>query len=223
MTTFMINRAAGATIVLMLLSATMLAAKPPTAKAPKPAEQGATWESLFDGKTLDGWVKEGNEKWEVDDGSIHGKGVTEAYGYLHTAKKYVDFHLSLRFKCEAEGNSGVFFHYGRNPATGKSQGLQFEIAPKLGRYTGGIYGDGRGWVVWPSPENQMVIRPYEWNDLLLKVEGNRYVGRLNGVVVVDFTDPAPKTLDGYIAFQLHAGGLGEMRFKDIFIRDLTKR
>ena len=58
---------------------------------------------------------------------------------------------------------------------------------------------------------------------LLQVEGNHYVCRLNGVVVVDFTDPAPRSFDGYIALQLHSGGLGNMRFKDIFIRDLSKR
>ena len=219
MKNFMTNKAA----VLMLMSATVLSAQSPSAKAPMPAAPGATWESLFDGKTLDGWVKVGEEKWEVDDGSIHGKGVTQAYGYLRSAKQYVDFHLALRFKCEADGNSGVFFHWDRNPGTGKSQGLQFEITPIPGRKTGGIYGDGRGWIVWPSPENQLVIRPYEWNELLLKVEGNHYVGRLNGVVVVDFTDPTPKSFDGYIAFQLHSGGLGEMRFKDIFVRDLSRR
>ena len=66
--------------------------------------------SLFNGKDLTGWVKIGNEKWEVEDGVIHGQGITKEYGYLQTEKKYVDFDLSLRFKCEADGNSGVFFH-----------------------------------------------------------------------------------------------------------------
>jgi hypothetical protein len=69
----------------------------------------------------------------------------------------------------------------------------------------------------------MVIRPNDWNEFLLKVEANHYVCRLNGVVMVDFTDPTPRSFDGYIALQLHSGGLGNMRFKDIFIRDLTKR
>ena len=55
------------------------------------------------------------------------------------------------------------------------------------------------------------------------MEGNRYVARLNGVTVVDFTDPTQKSFDGYISLQLHSGGQGNMRFKDIFIRDLSKR
>jgi hypothetical protein len=169
-------------------------------------------------------VKVGQEKWDVEEGTIHGRGVTKEYGYLRTEKQYKAFHLSLRFKCEADGNSGVFFHSDFKPGSAAiSQGLQFEIDRALGHHTGGIYGDGRKWLVWPSPENELVIRPDDWNEFLLKVEGNRYVARLNGVIVVDFTDPKPLSFDGYISLQLHSGGQGNMRFKDIFIRDLSKR
>jgi len=55
------------------------------------------------------------------------------------------------------------------------------------------------------------------------VVGNRYVSRLNGVLMVDFTDPKPKAEDGGIALQLHSGGHGNMRFKNIFLRDMSKR
>ena len=68
-----------------------------------------------------------------------------------------------------------------------------------------------------------MVRQSDWNDYLLKVEGNRYVARLNGVLMIDFTDPKPRAFDGGIALQLHSGGKGDMRFKDIYIRDLTKR
>jgi hypothetical protein len=68
-----------------------------------------------------------------------------------------------------------------------------------------------------------VIRPTDWNDFLLKVEGNHFVAILNGIKVLDFTDPSPRSLDGAIALQLHSGGEGNMRFKDIYIRDLSRR
>lgn len=192
--------------------------------AQNPPEPSTGWVSLFNGKDLGGWIKVGNEKWEIEEGTIHGQGVTKEYGYLRTEKKYQDFHLSLRFKCEADGNSGVFFHSEfKAEGTALTQGLQFEIDRALGHHTGGIYGDGRKWVVWPSAENELVIRPTDWNEFLLKVEGNHYVARLNGVTVVDFTDPTPKSFDGYIALQLHSGGQGNMRFKDLYIRDLSKR
>jgi len=189
---------------------------------PKPPETG--WVSLFNGKDLTGWVKVGNEKWEVEDGVIHGQGITKEYGYLRTEKMYKDFELSLRFKAEASGNSGVFFRTEFEGDTPKvAHGLQFEIDRTLNHHTCGVYGDGRGWVVWPAPENETVIRPYDWNDMYMKVEGNRYICKLNGVLMVDFTDPAPRSFDGYIALQLHSGGEGNMKFKDIFLRDLSKR
>ena len=192
------------------------------AQAGRPRAPQTGWVSLFNGKDLTGWVTVGNEKWTVEDGVIHGQGVTKEYGYLRTEKTYKDFEMSLRFQCVADGNSGVFFHTDFKPGTADvSQGLQFEIDRVLNHHTGGIYGDGRNWIVWPAPENETVIRPNDWNDLWMKVVGNRYQSRLNGVLMVDFTDPSPRSFDGYIALQLHSGGQGDMRFKDIFIRDLT--
>ncbi|MGH9341939.1 MAG: 3-keto-disaccharide hydrolase [Acidobacteriota bacterium] len=182
------------------------------------------WVSLFNGRDLAGWVKVGNEKWEVEGGAIHGQGITEEYGYLRTEEKYKDFHLFLRFKADANGNSGVFFHSDFEPGTANvSQGLQFEIDRTIGNHTGGVYGDGRSWIVWPAPELEPLVRPNEWNEFLMKVESNRYISYLNGVQMVDFTDPRPRSFDGYISLQLHSGGVGNMWFKDIYILDLSKR
>jgi hypothetical protein len=206
--------------VAILLSTVCLA----IAQTQRPQLPGEQWVSLFNGKDLSGWVKVGNERWEVKEGTIHGQGVTAEYGYLRTEKMYKDFHLFLRFKCEADGNSGVFFHADFKPGTADvSKGLQFEIDRIIGHHTGGLYGDGRQWIVWPAPELEPLIRPNDWNELLMKVEANHYVSYLNAVLMVDFTDPTPKSFDGYIALQLHSGGQGNMRFKDIMIRDLTVR
>jgi len=183
-----------------------------------------SWISLFNGTDLTGWVKIGNEKWEVEDGVIHGQGITEEYGYLQTEKKYQDFHMFLRFKCIADGNSGLYFHTAFRPGTVHvSQGRQFEIARQLGDHTGGIYGDGRGWQAWPAPEYEPLLRPNDWNDFLVKVEANRYVCYLNGIKVLDYTNPKPEAHDGYIALQLHSGGQGDMMFKDLKILDLSHR
>ena len=191
----------------------------------KPAKlAGEDWVQLFNGKDLSGWVEAGKEKWTVDDGDIKGEATSKAYGYLVTGKDYKDFHLSIKFKCVGTGNSGVFFHTDFKPGTPDiTRGLQFEIDCRIGQHTGGIYGDGRNWIVWPAPENELTVRKGDWNEYTLKVEGNRYISRLNGILMVDFTDPSPKSFDGPIALQLHSGGDGNMRFKDIWIRDLSKR
>ncbi|HYK89466.1 MAG TPA: DUF1080 domain-containing protein [Acidobacteriota bacterium] len=186
--------------------------------------RGAEWVSLFNGKDLTGWVKIGNEKWVVEDGTIYGEGVTNQYGYLMTEKDYKDFDLSLRFKCEADGNSGVYLRTRFKPGTvNVSDGYQVEIDRVLNHHTGGLYGDNRGWMAWPAPEYESVLHPYDWNDYLIQVLGNRTIVRLNGVMILDYTNPEPKSFDGGIALQLHSGGQGKMRFKDISIRDLSIR
>ena len=195
--------------------------------APSVAQQKSTareWVSLFNGKDLSGWVQIGKEKWVVQDGTIYGEGITDQYGYLMTQKDYKDFDLSLRFKCEADGNSGVYLHTRFKPGTvDVSDGYQVEIDRVLNHHTGGLYGDNRGWMVWPAPEFETVLRPYDWNDYLIQVLGNRTIVRLNGVQILDFTNPDPKSYDGGIALQLHSGGQGKMRFKDISVRDLSVR
>jgi len=90
----------------------LAAAQSPHAKLPN--EQ---WVKLFNGRDLSGWIEVGHEKWSVEDGTIHGRAVTKEYGYLKTDKNYKDFEMTLRFKCEGDGNSGVFFHTEFTPGT----------------------------------------------------------------------------------------------------------
>ena len=212
-----------ACFALVTVAGAQQVATPPAA-VPRPKLPGNDWIQLFNEKDLTGWTPIGAESWTVEgDNILHGKGLTKAYGYLQTNKDYKDFQMSLRFKCVGDGNSGVFFHTGFK-GVDATQGMQFEIDCTMMHHTAGVYAeDGRGWVVWPAPENEGVVRKGEWNDYLVEVVGNRYRSRLNGVQMVDYTDPKPGAPDGTIALQLHAGGAGNMQFKDIWIRDLSHR
>ena len=135
---------------------------PATPRVPPPGED---WITLFNGKDLSGWTPIGKEKWEVADGILHGIAVTKDYGYLQTDKSYKDFQLALRFKCEGDGNSGVFYHVWFKPGTPTvTKGPQAEIDCTLGKHTGGIYEQARLWIVWPSPENESVVRHDDWNE-----------------------------------------------------------
>ena len=63
------------TIVLCVLTIPVLmAAQVPTNRPLYPGEQ---WVRLFNGKDLTNWVEVGKEKWTVEDGTIHGQGVTK--------------------------------------------------------------------------------------------------------------------------------------------------
>src|SRR3954470_2252399 len=94
-------------------------------------------EKIFNGKDLTGWTIHGTEKWYVENGElVCESGPDKEYGYLSTEKNYKNFILSLEFKQEANGNSGVFI---RSSIEGtKISGWQVEVAPP-GLHTGGIY------------------------------------------------------------------------------------
>jgi len=97
--------------------------------------------------------------------------------------------------------------------------MQVEVDPSVGNHTGGLYeSGGRGWVIQPSSEGELALKPGEWNGLELSVQGSHIVTRLNGVRVADYNDAAPKFTDGVIALQIHTGGGVRMRWKDIYIR-----
>lgn len=206
----------------LILTAILLCA--PAVFGQEKPQHAPKWQSLFNGKNLSGWKKIGNEKWVVEDGAIYGEGITNEYGYLATEKTYQDFELELQFKCEASGNSGVYIHTTFEKGTPKViKGRQVEIDRTIGHHTGGIYGDGKGWIVWPAPELETVIKPDDWNDLRISVIGKRYITHLNGKQMIDFTYPSPGASSGVIALQLHSGGEGRMRFKNLRIRDLSRK
>jgi len=182
------------------------------------------WVSLFNGKDLTGWKNNGAEKWIVDQGTILCESAANKYGYLTTEKMYRDFNLRLKFRGEAAGNSGVFVHSritGINPEHGPDiEGMQVEVDPSVGKHSGGLYeSGGRGWVKMPTPEGEQALKPGEWNDLEVSLQGNHIVTQLNGVKIVDFTDEAPKFTDGVIGLQIHTGGGVRMRWKDILIQE----
>ncbi|MBI1389846.1 MAG: DUF1080 domain-containing protein [bacterium] len=180
---------------------------------------GEGWTPLFDGKTLDGWDKIGEEEWRVDDGAIVGKALTERYGYLATTKTFKNLEIALAYKAESKGNSGLFYH-----STFKGvdvSGVQCEIDPTPGQHTGGLYESaGRGWLIQPNELSEKLVKPLgQWNTIILKVNGKHIQTWVNGLKAVDYINETPKYFDGVAALQLHAGGDGGIRFKDIEYRD----
>src|SRR5262249_9328087 len=182
------------------------------------------WVSLFNGKDLSGWKNNGQEKWIVQDGTILCESTANKYGYLTTDKAFRNFDLRLKFKSEADGNSGVFLRSkitGINPEHGPDiEGMQVEVDPSVGKHTGGLYeSGGRGWVATPTEAGEKALKTGEWNDLEVSAHANHIVTRLNGMQIVDFTDPAQEFSEGVIALQIHTGGGVKLRWKDILIRE----
>ena len=175
--------------------------------------------SLFNGKNLDGWQIYGTEKWYVNDSVlICESGDDKEYGYLGTDKHYKDFILTLEFKLESNGNSGVFI---RSTVDGiKVKGWQVEVAP-MGNHTGGVYESyGRGWLIKPDPENEKVLKEGEWNLMKIKVQGANLTSWLNGTKMVDFKDEKIGEGEGGIVLQIHSGGDVKVSWRNITIKEL---
>ncbi|MGB5665705.1 MAG: DUF1080 domain-containing protein [Maribacter sp.] len=171
-------------------------------------------QSLFNGEDLTGWTIYGTEKWYVEDGVlVCESGPDKQYGYLATNEHYKDFVLTLEFKQEADGNSGVFI---RSTVDGtKVSGWQVEVAPP-GHYTGGVYESyGRGWLIKPEPEKDSALKEGEWNQMKIQLNGDTLTSWLNGTEMVTITDEKIGAGEGSIALQIHDGGGIKVKWRNI--------
>ncbi len=175
--------------------------------------------SLFNGKDLTGWRIHGTERWFVENGElVCESGPDEQYGYLATYRIWKDFDLSVDFKQEADGNSGVFF---RSSVDGvKISGWQAEVAPP-DHDTGGIYESyGRGWLVQMPPGKERFLKMGEWNTMRIRAVGDRVQTWLNGEEMADLTDEKIGDAVGVIALQIHDGGGIRVKWRNLVIKPL---
>lgn len=175
--------------------------------------------SLFNGNDLTGWTIHGTEKWYVENGElICESGPDKQYGYLSTEKSYYNFELSVQFKLEANGNSGVFIRSGIEGT--KISGWQVEVAPP-GDHTGGVYESyGRGWLVQPKPEDEKMLNADDWNTMLILVKNDEITSWLNGKEMIHLKDEKIGAGKGFIALQIHDGGGIKVRWKNLLIKEL---
>jgi len=180
---------------------------------------------LFDGKSFAGW--EGNlNMFRIEDGAIVGGNLKDKIPnneFLCTTREYGDFELRLKFKVIGEGvNAGVQFRTKRIPDHHEVIGYQADIGQK---YWGALYDESRRKQILAQPTPEVLAKaakPNDWNEYVIRAEGNRIKLWLNGVQTVDYTemDRGIETR-GVIAVQIHGGPPSEAWYKDIEITELA--
>jgi hypothetical protein len=182
---------------------------------------------LFNGKDLTGWTGD-PDLWRVEDGAIVGSTddkKLERNSFLNTDKEYSDFVLLAKVKLRNH-NSGIQFRSERLP-NHSAAGYQADVAEKT--YFGMLYEENkRGfmpyWAELSQEEKdaiQDVVNKGDWNDFVISADGDHIKIVLNGKVTVDIQDP-DGAKKGIIGLQLHTGDPMEVRFKDLYIKELNK-
>lgn len=157
--------------------------------------------------------------WRVEDGALvfDGKGQS-----LCTAKDYGDFEFYVDWKILAKGDSGIYVR-------GSPQ-IQIWDTEDPGQHKHGAdKGSGALWNNLKSGNRPLVKadKPVgQWNSFFVRMVGEKLTVHLNGQLVLDnvvmenyWDRKQPIFPSGQIELQNHGN---ELRFKNIYVRELTR-
>lgn len=216
----------------------------PTSAAAAETEGG--WQTLFNGKDLDGWhnfktttIRPG---WQVKDGILVCADPHNA-GDLCTKDQFDWFDLELEYNISEGGNSGIMFHVSDKGNAAWASGPEFQLEDNAkaadAQRCGWLY------ALYQPPIDPKTGKPLdatkpagEWNHVRLLVSPEKCVHEINGVKYFeyvlgsdDFKDRVAKSkfksmplfakIDkGYIALQ---GDHGQVSFRNIKIRPIEAK
>lgn len=175
----------------------------------KNATDTTPWQNLFNGENLAGWTTKGGDAlYEVRDGMIVGKTVTETPNtFLTTSKNYSDFILELELKVDTTMNSGIQFRSNSFPyyMDGRVHGYQMEVDPSKRAWSGGIFDEARRkWLVTlkDNPTAQKAFDKNGWNTYRIEAIGDTIKTWVNSIPTSFLIDD--KTASGFIGLQVHS-------------------
>jgi putative membrane-bound dehydrogenase-like protein len=195
-----------------------------------PQQPDAKPVSLFDGKSFDGWDGDTKEIWRIEDGCLVGGSLTKTIKvnhFLATKKSYANFVLKLQFKLLGDTkkgfvNSGIQIRSQRDPKSTEMIGYQCDLGDPT--WWGSIYDESRRNKLMAQSDMaalNKVLKRGDWNEYLIRAEGNRIRTWINGVQGVDYTEADDEIVqEGRIGIQIHSGGPAEIWVKDITIEEL---
>jgi type 1 glutamine amidotransferase len=210
---------------------------------PAPGLQGFV--SLFNGKDLAGWT--GDQRiWSVNDGAITGQTTAEVTvkenNFLLWKDEIEDFELRLKFRLEG-GNSGIYFRAAKRPP-GQTKGeplvgmqadfsadgawtgtiMEYTLRNELARRGEKVAIDEQGkrqvtGAVGDPAKLLEAVKIDGWNEYHILARGGQIKLSINGVVMCELDDKAPKRLTrGWLGLQVHVGPPMRVQFKDVCLR-----
>lgn len=165
-------------------------------------EKADGWILLFDGKTTAGWRNFNSstigQAWKVENGELYlesNKVERGGRGHIITDAEFENFELSLEWKIDSCGNSGIVF----NVVEGQQYKEVYDTGPEMQILDNDCHPDGKIVkhragnlydLIAASPET---VKPAgEWNQVRILSNNSNYEFWLNGVQVVTFTMHTPE-------------------------------
>jgi hypothetical protein len=235
------------TVMIAAAAATLEAQSPNTLTA---AEKKQGWTLLFDGKSFDGWRQCNGTampaNWVIEDQAMKvftAEGKKPGQGsngdILYGAKQYRDFELSIDWKTEKAGNSGIFFNVREVP--GKAiyyAAPEVQVLDNVDATDNKVASHLAGSLYDMLAADPKTVKPVGgWNTIVIRVKDGKVTHTQNGVKVVEYTMWTPewdamvqaskfKTFPGFIEGIAKEGYIGlqdhgyAIWFRNIKIRGL---
>ena len=176
-------------------------------------------ESLFDGKSLEGWTCDPLEQagdWKAVDGELLGENPGEQASIIWTNRAFRDFEVECEYMTLTDDyDTGLFIR-------GLTHQVQIGISRSLQKdMTACIYAPKDEQGSYPGQTDKVtdIHQIGAWNHLKVIVSGKRIQTILNGEPMVDYTGVVLVD-EGPIGLQLHGGVHMSVKFRNIKVREL---
>lgn len=213
-------------------------------------EKREGWVLLFNGKDFTGWRQYNGSampaNWKIEENAMKvftGEGRKPGQGaggdIIYAGKKFRNFELSLEWKTEKAGNSGIFYYVREAPGMQiYSAAPEVQILDNVDATDNKIASHLAGSLYDMLPADPKTCKPAgEWNNIVIKVKDGKVTHTQNGVKVVEYELWTPKwdemvqnskfknfpgfiegiSKEGYIGLQDHGYAIW---FRNIKIREL---
>lgn len=169
------------------------------AQAPSPSpltddEKAQGWRLLFDGKTTAGWrgfkQKDCPAGWGVVEGTLRR---IAPGGDIVTEEEFESFELSLDWRVEKGGNSGIFFGVTEDHDNVWETGPEYQILDNAGHKDGvdAKTSAGANYALH-APAKDLSRPAGEWNQARIRVDGTKVEHWMNGVKLLEYELGSPE-------------------------------
>ncbi|HNV03179.1 MAG TPA: DUF1080 domain-containing protein [Vicinamibacterales bacterium] len=165
-----------------------------------PEEKQQGWTLLFNGATFDGWRQVNGTampaNWTIEDHAMKvftGAGKKPGQGsggdVIYAARKFRDFELSIDWKTEKAGNSGIFFNVREVPGQAIYYAApEVQVLDNVDATDNKIASHLAGSLYDMLAADPATVKPVgEWNTIVVRVKDGKVTHTQNGTKVVEYT------------------------------------